>query len=219
MKKIFIILLILGLLSGCVSDRGINKEYVTSSDIESSDIDSSVGNTEQNEEHEDYSIGNKERKVESIGESYKDLELLSNEGKNKLGNFKIEKCYFKMKNIPKGFEEEYASLWEIGFFADYVNPETSERIEFNWWANQEPEHYIQQLKEISNVDIEIIEKGGIEYYCYFVKIGEEGKGKTPYHAEIRWVEDGKCMYLNYVSAKPTEEEVLTYCVIEKYIID
>ncbi len=183
-------------------------EYIFRMDVEEKAVE---------ENSEECGFGDPIRRVKTVGQSYADLENLSADDRNKISEFDIELCYFKIKNIPEGLYEVYASIWEIGFISKYKNPNTGDRLELTWWANKEPEDYIHRQKE--NPRVKLITKNDIDYYCNFVKLGEEKPGETPYHAEIRWVEDGKCMYLNYVSATQIGEEVLKYCEIEKYSIE
>ncbi len=206
MNYISLIIIIVLIMSGCSSNM-IFDEHDNGNDISE---ESSYGNSSS-------ALGSHENRVKTVGGTYKELESLSSKSRNRLSEFDIEFCYFKMVNIPEGFEEDYASIWEIGFIAKYKNAKTEERIELTWWANKEPEDYIHRQKE--NPRVKLITKNDIDYYCNFVKLGEGKPGETPYHAEIRWVEDGKCMYLNYVSATQIGEEVLKYCEIEKYSIE
>lgn len=229
MKYIILLIFFVSFFSGCsvVPDNSIEKEIEQST---KTDTEAKVITQETTEETtadpvatEVPALGDSEKVVDSIGpSSYEELAKLSGEKKSKVMSYEMEHCYFKMKNIPEDYKEVYVSIWEIGFFADYENPKTNERIELNWWANRKPEDYEISIQDVRN--LKVISKDGIDYYCSFVSIEKEPSdttepSSTPHHAEIRWIEDEKCFYVNVVSATPLDESVLKYCELEKFSIN
>lgn len=188
-------------------------EYIFRMDVEEIETDSTDAPA----------LGDTERRVDSIGpSSYEELANLTGEKRSKAMSYNMEHCYFKMSNISEVFEEVYVSIWEIGFIARYKNPKTNERIELTWWANRKQEDYKKSIQDYRN--LKVISRNGIEFYCSFVTIGKESTDKTapsetPHHAEIRWIEDGKCFYVNVVSATPLDETALKYCELEKFTLN
>lgn len=231
MKRIIILLIIFTVLTGCTTvpttnqQNEINTEpLVTKSTTNKITAEPTLQMTDTPISTEIPAIGHDpSRVVEAIGESYDDFENMTSQNRNKLGTFNIEMCYFKMKNIPEEMKAIYVSLWEVAFLAFYENPKTEETFKFHWWADKKPEDYTRSIiEDVRNV--EIIQKNGNDYFCKFSTVVKEPSDTTesdmnPYRVDIRWVENGKCFYINIHSSTPLDESALKYCELEKFTIE
>ena len=224
MKKTIVLMILSAIV--CV---GCQNEVVLSQDesgmdkpIETAVIEvNEVMTSEPTQETEDNSIGGREHHVEAIGniESFEKMANLSGEQKTQLDSFGIEKCYFKPVHEPKDMVIDHMTISEIGFFLTYVNKKTEENFNLIWWANTTPTEYLDELKEIldkntNSIERKIISRNGIDYYCNFRTPFREPSDKTEreiiYHAEIRWIEDDKCMYVQIDSLIPFDDSIVDH---------
>lgn len=156
--------------------------------------------------------------------SYDALYNLTDEQNDLIDSFGYERAYYKPINQPENMNLEYVSFWETGYYADYINFDTEEYIKYKWLAADDPEIFLEQIKELienseeDDIFNQIIRYDGIDFYIHYINYEECSvtDGEVYFLAEIQWVEEGECFYISIRSRSTIDESTLIYCRLERF---